>query len=667
MIKTQKIRSDMHTSTPSLANMKANLSPTQARKGPRTKKSMKTAVLPPRPSVTPATAPASGLPVNQRFKALAIPKPPNALGSATTNDTRMSSMEIASRTGKEHADVMLEIRTTLAELGEDASKFAGVYDDACGSEQPCYLLPPRESYLVTTGYSVPRCRPVIQRSQALKDAPTSKPSQKYRNENSRRPLNVTIETPQGSNNDSPTDNEDLEEIELPQWVEDLADKSTVKYDVNGEFFHATKDDYKCGKSNDRNSAKEPHSRRTDYDLGPYGTLPALIIDGCAWCSLKDAGSIAGVSCHQITGFLYPEEQTHVRGVPGHLKPDGIRWLGHQGIPDNGIRLEALVKHVEESRSDDPRVAAMLQCALVNIYDKNHDSPASLEIPCIDLWRPYARPMAVGQIPQHVHYDSWEGEYLVVWIGTQLWFRVEDISYCTHFSPAVVMQMAGKERTLKLPDSKVYPLFDTGGEKAYVRADAVERLIAAMPQRPYATDQFVIRIIKAYRAPQRRWMYDESVKASTLHRMLGAHLDFKVWSSEMLHKHHKLICADNSVCSWGDDEDFKISLHLALDMAAKEGTFAGDITALLLTDSGYLHGGPIDETPDASLERFVGLVPDRHGRVQIRKLWELSNTEESFEDWYQGTPMLNHVCEDAPNEHLTTWTWELLPDGWSAGV
>ena len=283
-------------------------------------------------------------------------------------------------------------------------------------------------------------------------------------------------------------------------------------------------------------------------------------------------------------------------------------------------------------------AAMLQCALVNIYDKNHDSPASLEIPCIDLWRPYARPMAVGQIPQHVHYDSWEGEYPVVWIGTQLWFRVEDISYCTHFSPAVVMQMAGKERTLKLPDSKVYPLFDTGGEKAYVRADAVERLIAAMPQRPYATDQFVIRIIKAYRAPQRRWMYDESVKASTLHRMLGAHLDFKVWSSEMLHKHHKLICADNSVCSWGDDEDFKISLHLALDMAAKEGTFAGDITALLLTDSGYLHGGPIDETPDASLERFVGLVPDRHGRVQIRKLWELSNTEESFEDWYQGTPM-----------------------------
>jgi phage regulator Rha-like protein len=85
----------------------------------------------------------------------------------------MSSLDIAELTGKNHADVMRDIRTTLEQDDRDASKFAGVYLGGNGQERPCYNLPRFECDLVVSGYSVKYRAVIIRRWHELesKEAP----------------------------------------------------------------------------------------------------------------------------------------------------------------------------------------------------------------------------------------------------------------------------------------------------------------------------------------------------------------------------------------------------------------------------------------------------------------------------------------------------------------
>lgn len=79
----------------------------------------------------------------------------------------MSSVEIAEVTGKNHADVMRDIRTVLGQAEIDASRFAGVYLGGNGQERPCYHLPRLECDLVVSGYSVPYRLAIIKRWHEL--------------------------------------------------------------------------------------------------------------------------------------------------------------------------------------------------------------------------------------------------------------------------------------------------------------------------------------------------------------------------------------------------------------------------------------------------------------------------------------------------------------------
>ncbi len=89
------------------------------------------------------------------------------------NQQTMSSLEIAELTGKNHPDVLRDIRNVLqqAEIGE--SKFASTYLSAQNKELPCYNLPKRECDLVISGYSVKYRLAIIDRWQELE---TSQPS-----------------------------------------------------------------------------------------------------------------------------------------------------------------------------------------------------------------------------------------------------------------------------------------------------------------------------------------------------------------------------------------------------------------------------------------------------------------------------------------------------------
>jgi Rha family phage regulatory protein len=79
----------------------------------------------------------------------------------------MSSLEIAELTGKQHNDVMRDIRNILNEAEIDRRKFALIYKDSMNREKPCYNLPRRECDLVISGYSVKYRMAIIDRWQEL--------------------------------------------------------------------------------------------------------------------------------------------------------------------------------------------------------------------------------------------------------------------------------------------------------------------------------------------------------------------------------------------------------------------------------------------------------------------------------------------------------------------
>lgn len=66
----------------------------------------------------------------------------------------MSSLEIAKLTGKDHGNVMRDIRQFLDAIGGVASDFESTYTDAQGKERPHYNLPKRESLGLAARYDV---------------------------------------------------------------------------------------------------------------------------------------------------------------------------------------------------------------------------------------------------------------------------------------------------------------------------------------------------------------------------------------------------------------------------------------------------------------------------------------------------------------------------------
>ena len=84
-----------------------------------------------------------------------------------TNQTTMSSREIAELTKKEHGHVKRDIETMLIELEIDVSTFGHIYKDSMNRDQTEYLLDKENTLILVSGYNVKIRQAIIKRWQEL--------------------------------------------------------------------------------------------------------------------------------------------------------------------------------------------------------------------------------------------------------------------------------------------------------------------------------------------------------------------------------------------------------------------------------------------------------------------------------------------------------------------
>lgn len=86
------------------------------------------------------------------------------------NNFRMSTLDIAEQTGKDHRHVLRDARRMLVALNneEGLSNFGQSYKNAQGKEQPYYLLPEKELFTLITGYSIKLREKIIEQWLFLK-------------------------------------------------------------------------------------------------------------------------------------------------------------------------------------------------------------------------------------------------------------------------------------------------------------------------------------------------------------------------------------------------------------------------------------------------------------------------------------------------------------------
>ena len=104
----------------------------------------------------------------------------------------MSSREIADLTGKEHRNVLRDVRALLDELNIDALSFEHTYKDASNRLQTEYALPKRETLILVSGYNVQMRAVIVDRWQEL-EAQASKTANPFLTASRRELLQVALE------------------------------------------------------------------------------------------------------------------------------------------------------------------------------------------------------------------------------------------------------------------------------------------------------------------------------------------------------------------------------------------------------------------------------------------------------------------------------------------
>ena len=96
----------------------------------------------------------------------------NLMVLESSNVLTMSSLEIAELTGKQHKNVLADIRKMLDDLEIDSAIFTAQYKDSTGRSLVMFNLPKRETLVLVSGYSVTMRARIIDRWQELEEKQT---------------------------------------------------------------------------------------------------------------------------------------------------------------------------------------------------------------------------------------------------------------------------------------------------------------------------------------------------------------------------------------------------------------------------------------------------------------------------------------------------------------
>ncbi|PZU25036.1 MAG: hypothetical protein DI589_02260 [Shinella sp.] len=88
----------------------------------------------------------------------------------TLSTLTMSSREIAELTGKQHKNVLHDVRAMLISLGLGLAEFSADLPDKYGRKQKVFNLPKREALILVSGYSVELRARIIDRWMELEEA-----------------------------------------------------------------------------------------------------------------------------------------------------------------------------------------------------------------------------------------------------------------------------------------------------------------------------------------------------------------------------------------------------------------------------------------------------------------------------------------------------------------
>ena len=98
----------------------------------------------------------------------------NLMVLESSNVLTMSSREIAELTGKQHKNVLADIRKMLDDLEIDSAVFTAQYKDSTGRSLPMFNLPKDETLCLVSGYSPQMRMAIIKRWQELEEANKNK-------------------------------------------------------------------------------------------------------------------------------------------------------------------------------------------------------------------------------------------------------------------------------------------------------------------------------------------------------------------------------------------------------------------------------------------------------------------------------------------------------------
>ena len=96
----------------------------------------------------------------------------NLMVLESSNVLTMSSLEIAELTGKQHKNVLVDIRKMMDDLGINSAEFTAQYKDSIGRSLVMFNLPKRETLILVSGYSVTMRARIIDRWQELEEKQT---------------------------------------------------------------------------------------------------------------------------------------------------------------------------------------------------------------------------------------------------------------------------------------------------------------------------------------------------------------------------------------------------------------------------------------------------------------------------------------------------------------